>query len=101
MSDLVPLIVSQEQGDIKSEVSGRPLLVVFDGMTRLGEAMAIIVRYINDSFSIQQCLIRLQLLTKSMTGEKIAWEIINPLSVQYSIGSNLIIAIMHDRAACI
>ena len=93
MSDLVHLIVSQEKGDIKIEVSGRPLSVVFDGTTWLGEAVTVVVRYINDSFSIQQCLIRLQLLTKSMTGEKI-------LSMQYSIGSNLIIAMMHDTAAC-
>ena len=58
MSDLVPLVVSQEQADIKSEVSGRQVSVVFDGTTRLGEAMAIVVRYIDDSFTIQQRLIR-------------------------------------------
>ena len=45
-------------------------------------------------------LIRLQLLTKCMTGEEIAREIINALFVQYSICSNLIIAMMRDRAAC-
>ena len=101
MSNLVPLIVSQEQENmyIKSEVSGRPLSVVFDGMTRVGEAMAVVVRYINNSFSIQQRLIRLQLLTKNMMGEEIVREIINALFVHYSIGSNLIMALMHDKAA--
>ena len=44
--------------------------------------MAVVVRYSNDSFSIQQCLIRLQLLTKTITGEEIAREIIDALSVQ-------------------
>ena len=100
MSDLVPLVVSQEQADIKSEVSGRQISVVFDGTTRLGEAMAIVVRYIDDSFTIQQRLIRLQLLAKSMAGEEIAREIINALSMQYSVSSNLVVAMMHDRAAC-
>ena len=52
MSDLVTLVVSQEQADIKSEVSGRQVSVVFDGTTRLGEAMAIVGRYIDDSFTI-------------------------------------------------
>ena len=52
MSDLVPLVVSQEQADIKSEVSGRQVSVVYDGTTRLGEAMAIVVRYTDDSFTI-------------------------------------------------
>ena len=100
MSDLVPLVVSQEQADIKSEVSGRQVSVEFDGTTRLGEAMAIVVRYIDDSFTIKQRLIRLQLLAKSMAGEEIAREIINALSMQYSVSSNLVVAMMHDRAAC-
>ena len=62
--------------------------------------MAIVVRYIDDSFTIQQRLIRLQLLAKSMAGEEIAREIINALSMQYSVSSNLVVAMMHDRAAC-
>ena len=68
MSDLIPLLVSQEQADIRGELSGRPISVVFDGTTRLGEAMAVVVRYIDTSFNIQQRLIRLQLLAKSMAG---------------------------------
>ena len=89
MSDLVPLIVAQEQTEIKKELSGRPVSVVFDSTTRLGEAMAVVLIFVDSSFTIQQRLIRLQLLAKSMTGE-----------VQYSVGSNLVVAMMHDRAAC-
>ena len=37
---------------------------------------------------------------KSMTGKEIARELINTLSAQYNIGSDLLIAAMHDRAAC-
>ena len=33
MSDLIPLLVSQEQADIKEELSGRTISVVFDGTT--------------------------------------------------------------------
>ena len=97
MSDLIPLLVSQEQDDIKGEIS---ISVVFDGTTRLGVAMAVVVRFIDTSFSIQQRLIRLQLVAKSMAGEEIAREIIATISTQYSISSNLVIAMMHDRAAC-
>ena len=79
---------------------GRPISVVFDGTTRLGEAMAVVVRYIDTSFNIQQCPIRLQLLAKSMAGEEIAREIIATISTQYGIASNLVVAMMHDRAAC-
>ena len=41
MSDIVPLIFSQEQAQIKEELNGKDLSVIFDGTTRLGEAMAI------------------------------------------------------------
>ena len=100
MSDLVPLVVTQEIADIKSEISGKPVAVIFDGTTRLGEAMAIVVRFSDSSFVIQQRLIRLQLLVKSMSGEEISRELINTLSAQYSIGCDLLVAAMHDRAAC-
>ena len=62
--------------------------------------MAVVVRFVDSSFTIQQRLIRLQLLAKSMTGEEIARELINSLSVQYSVSSNLVVAMMHDHAAC-
>ena len=54
MSDLVPFIHTQEQAVIKAEISGKPVSVVFDGNSRLGEAMAVVVRYVDDSFAIQQ-----------------------------------------------
>jgi len=47
MSDLVPFICAQEQADIKAEISGKPVSVVFDGTTRLGEAMAVVVRFVD------------------------------------------------------
>ena len=100
MTGLVPYIVTQEKADIKAKILGKSVSVIFDGTTRLGEATAIVVRFVDDSFVIQQHLIRLQLLVKSMTGEEIARELINTLSAQYSIGSDLLVAAMHDRAAC-
>ena len=39
-SDIVPFIFSQEQARIKEEINGKDLSVIFDGTTRLGEAMA-------------------------------------------------------------
>ena len=95
---MVPLVVAQEQADMKAEIKGRQLSFVFDGTTRLGEALAIVIRFIDSSFLIQQHLIRLQLLSKSMTGEEIAREIMNTLSAQYSASSNLLVAAIHDCA---
>ena len=49
---------------------------------------------------MQQRLIRLRLLAKSMAAEEIAREITATISTQYGIASNLVVAMMHDRAAC-
>ena len=63
-SDHVLWIITQEQADIKAEISGKPVSIVFDGTTRLGKAMAIVVPFVDDSFAIQPWLIHLQLLVK-------------------------------------
>ena len=60
MSDIIPFIHDQEQDQIKAEISGQDVSVIFDGTTRSGEALAIIVRFIDESWSIRQRLVRLQ-----------------------------------------
>ena len=62
----------QEVKRVREEVQGRNVSAIFDGTTRLGEAMAIILRFVDDQWGIQQCLVRFQLLSKSMTGEEVA-----------------------------
>ena len=54
MSDLVSYVLSQEVIQIKEEIAGHPLSVIFDGITRLGEAIAIVVRYVDSELNIQQ-----------------------------------------------
>ena len=99
MSDLVPLVLSQEVAQIKEEIADRPVSVVFDGTTRLGEAMAVVLRFVDSDFCMQQRLVRMQLLEKSVTREEIGRELINTLSVQYSVKPDLLLAAMHDRAS--
>ena len=52
-------------------------------------------------WTIQQRLIRLQLLVKNMTGEgeEIARELLNTLSVEYGISLDSILAMIHDRVS--
>ena len=85
MADIIPFISHQERDLIKQEILGKYLLVVLDGTTRLGEAMAIIVCYVDSEWCIQQRLIHLQLLEKSMTGEEIARILFDTLSREYAI----------------
>lgn len=57
--------------------------VIFDGTTRLGEAFAIVLCFVDEELCIQQRLVRMQLLSKSMSGEEIARELIDTLSVHH------------------
>ena len=72
--------------------------VIFDGTTRMGEAMGIAVRYITSDWKIQR-LVRFQLLAQSMSAEEVARELITTLSVHYSVSSNSLLATMRDRAS--
>ena len=73
--------------------------VVFDGTTRLGEAMAVVIRFIDSDWKIQQRLVRLMLLAKSLIGEEVARELIVVLSTTLGIGTQRLLAAMRDRAA--
>ena len=75
MSDYIPFIRLREISLIKDEMAQKNVGVIFGGTTHLGEALAIVVRFIDewfiDEWAIKQRFIRLQLLTKTMTGEKL------------------------------
>lgn len=98
LSDLIPFIYSEELKQLKSEVKEKTISVIFDGTCRLGEALAIIVCYVSSTFTIEQRLIKLQLLTKSLNGEEIAREVLSILSTVYGINSCDLAATMRDRA---
>ena len=99
MSDLIPFVLKQQQTLIKEEIEDKYVSVIFDGTTRLGEAMAVVVRFVSNNFTIEQRLIRLQLLAKSLSGEEIARELVSVLSVGYGIKPGLLISAMHDGAS--
>ena len=99
MADIIPFVFSQEQNLIKQEISGKYPTVIFDGTTRLGEAMAIVVSSVDSEWCAQQRLIRLHLLEKSMTGEEISRVLVDTLSREYAIAPEYLLACMRDRAA--
>ena len=52
-----------------------------------------------DSFTIEQRLVRIQLLAKSLTGEEIARELISVLSTSLGIASQFVVGTMRDHAS--
>ena len=83
MSDLIPFILSEQ---IKKEISGKPVSIIFDGTSRLGEALVIVLRFL-DNWEIKQRLVQLQILVKSMTGEELAREILGVLCREYKLST--------------
>ena len=99
MSDLIPFILEEEQARIKNEIAGKAVSVIYDGTTRLGEALAIVLRYVGNDWTIQQRLVGLNLLAKSLTGKEIVCELVSVLSTTYGIGSDRLLAAMRDGAS--
>ena len=94
----IPFVYSQVQQEIKAELSEKYVSVIFDGTARLGEAFAVVVRFVSDK-QLKQRLIKFQMLPKSMTGEEIAREVISILQIAYGIGAKQLLACMHYRAS--
>ena len=60
MHDYVPFILKEEESRIRSEIDGQQLSVIFDGTSRLGEALAVVLRFVSSDWSVEQCLVRVQ-----------------------------------------
>lgn len=89
MSDLIPFVLLEEQRKVKAEIEGLPVAVFFDGTSRLGEAFAVVIRFVDHStLTIHQRLIRMQLLAKPLADDEKPRELLTVLSTEFSIGSN-------------
>ena len=100
MSDLIPFILIDEQSRNQFEIDGKILSIVFDGTTKQGETLTVFFRFVMpDTLQIQQRLVRLQKLTKRLSSEEIAREILPTVSTEYGVTSELLLAAMHDRAS--
>ena len=92
----MPFIAKDEKNRIKDEINGKHISLCFDGTSRLGEALAIVICYISDDWTIQHCLIHMKMLAKSLKGEELAREVLAVLSTIYGIPSDLLLATMRD-----
>ena len=71
---------------------------IFDGTTHTCEVITDVLRFISDSFTIEQRLVKIQLLAKSLNGEEVAQELINVLLTTLGITSHHVIATMRNCA---
>ena len=83
MAEFIPVVRQEEIKTIQDELTGREISIVFDGTTRLGEALVVLVRFLDSEWTIQQRLTRFLWLAKSLKGEEVAREIISVLAREY------------------
>ena len=100
MAQIVPFLLQSEQRKLKEEImEASRIVVIFDGTTHLGEAFAILIRYLDASWNIQQRLARFHVLAKSMKAPELAREIILCLSTFFQINPSRVVAFVRDGAA--
>ena len=99
MRQFIPFVRKEEEEMIKGEISGHNVSVIYDGTTRLGEALVIVVRFITADWEIKQRLVRLHLIAKSLKGDELAREIITVLAQQYNVQNSSLCAAMRGGAS--
>ena len=96
---MIDVINKEEKDKVKKEIAGRNVSVIFDGTTHVAEALNIILRFVSDDWKIEQRLVKLLFVTKSMTGEELAQQLLSCLSTNLGVNSALLLAAMRDRAS--
>ena len=84
-TNLSQLLPFNEFATLKGEVQGRPVSIIFDGTTHVCEAMVIVLRFVDDQWTIQQRVCSLKLLAKSLSGEEVAQQIVSVISQELGI----------------
>ena len=97
MRQPIPFVKKEEEEKIEGEISGSNVAVIFDGTTRLGETLAIVIRFVTADWEIKQRLVRLQLIAKSLKGEELARELIMTLAQHYNVQNNNLCAAMREE----
>ena len=100
LSDLIDIIAKDERKKVKEEIKGRDVSIIFDGTTHVAEALNIILRFVTE-WKVDQRLVRLLLVTKSMSGEELAHQLLSTLSVDFSIPPiSLLAAVCKGSCIC-
>ena len=97
MYQIIPAVLEKEKSKLKEELKDvKQASSIFDGKARLGEALVIIIRYVQENFVPTQRLICLEILAKAMKGEELAQKLLTCLAVEYNFGSSAIVGGMRD-----
>ena len=98
MAEYIPTILVEEKKRLKDAIAKQPISIIFDVTTRLQEAVAVVMRYV-DSWTLKQVLVRLHTVSKPVTAAELTRFINTTLSVEYQMDGGNVVATMRDGAA--
>ena len=100
LSELIPSILEKEKEKVKSELqSVEEVSIIFDGTTRLGEALAVVIRFVQENFKPTQRLLRLQVVAKALKAEELAQRLMSYVAVDHHFGPSMLLAAIRDGAS--
>ena len=97
---LIPAVLEKEKDKLQEELKDvKEASVIFDGTARLGEALVIVIRFVQENFVPTQRLIRLKILAKALKGKELAQRLMSCLAVEYKLGPNVVIGATRDGSS--
>ena len=100
LGDLVPMVLKSERDNLRAFLTGQPYSIAFDGASRLGEVLAVIVRVVDaDTFRSTQKLLGVRLFSRSLAGEEIAEGVHSIVCGTYKLDTSLCMAAQRDRVS--
>lgn len=75
----IPLVRKREYEMLREELAGQHFSVIFDGTTRCGEVLSVVLRFCTDDFRIVHRLIALRTAAKHMSGAQLSAMIVRIL----------------------
>lgn len=100
LSELILSILDKEKEKVKSELQNvEEVSIIFDGTTRLGEAIAVVIRFVQENVKPTQRLLRLQVLSKALKVQELAQKLMFYVAVEHQFGPNMLIAAIRYGAS--
>ena len=100
MREYIPTLLKGEIDQIKDEIKGQNLVVIFDGTTTVGEIFGVIFRWVNyDTFTIKQKCVHVGIYKSSFDHEEQVHAVLHVVTIEFGVQPAFIIGWMHDRAS--
>lgn len=98
MRQLIPFILEKANSTISKELVGKDVSIIFDGTTRDGEALVLLLRFV-DEWELKLRLVRFQLVKSSVCGDELARIMIEVLHRKLGVLQGQLLAARRDRAS--